>query len=65
MGLLQLYATYRYGKKKGERKLAEAVQYVAFKEKEKQREKKQELKCPDCGWELFRHGPAAECPEYL
>ena len=64
MGIIKAYTIYKYGRKKGERKYAELVQYVAFKEKDREREKQQYLKCPDCGWELFRHGPKAECPEY-
>ena len=64
MGILKAYAIYAYGRKKGERRYAEAVQYAAFKEKDREREEQQYLKCPDCGWELFRHGPKAECPEY-
>jgi hypothetical protein len=51
MGLIQAYAVYKYGKKKSERKHA-------------RERKEQELMCPNCGWELFRHGPKAECPEY-
>jgi hypothetical protein len=68
MGIIKAYLIYQYGRKKGEREYAEVVQYAHFKEKDrernKEREKQEYSKCPDCGWERFRHGPEAECPEY-
>ena len=64
MGLLKEYAIYKYGKKRGEKKYAQAVQNAAFAVKEEAHQKSLEEKCLVCGWEKFRHGPKAECPVY-
>ena len=64
MGLLHAYATYKYGKKKGEKKYAEAIQAAAFAAKERKVEAAREETCVACGWEKYRHGPMAECPVY-
>lgn len=64
MGLLQQYAIYKYGKKRGEKIYAKAVQAAAFAEKENAVKEQEDEKCIVCNWEKFRHGPKAECPVY-
>lgn len=68
MGLLKTYAIYKYGRKRGEKIYAQAVQDAAFEIKAERAaeavEKTKAEKCTTCGWEKFRHGPRAECPVY-
>ena len=68
MGLIKTYFIYNYGRKRGTKKYEDLKQEFAFaikQEKIKERIlEEKNAKCEACGWEQFRHGPAAECPMY-